>query len=586
MGTTVPKKADTPGEKAALVRDQVAASEAKYVGDWVDALVRSIEALRVPVRDDPALHKARADLDAVTQSCLDQVGDLRIIVEESSLSFDGQCVYHSSAREGSLSLALFRDGVREIALHRGLEREELWDFVNVMKWATDRHEKGPDDVVTLLWERSLRHIEVVCVPLEESQDQEGGGAAAGEIPWPSGHETNSDAEEEGEVRSDDWSLPIGTESAWNEDLVSQLEFGEIEAANIRMLAIIEQAVSPRDEVLEILSAILGAEEEPAPYLETASTMGSIVEQAVLDGDLLLANQLMDRLRQISGAKPVASGAFLAAADQIVRDIGRHDFVSRLGPVLTAHPEIDLAALTSFLARLGPSSAPGVCDLLSEISDMMIRRALCEALAISCRNDVDILIERLSDSRWFVVRNILYVLGRIAHQGVERALGGALCHNDARVRSEAVRALRGIDTATSRAYLNSALRDPDKSVRILVAQLIAKRGDERAARIIWTVIESPEFATREADERTAFFEALGVTGSDTLVPRLEQMLISGAKSRSRAQEGGKDAALALAWLGTPAALAVLARELESKRPTVRDAVARALEAVRKGSHKSQ
>jgi hypothetical protein len=586
MGTTVPKKADTARERAALIRDQVAASEAKYVGDWVDALVRSIEALRAPVRDDPALHKARADLDAITQSCLNHVGDIRIVVEESSLSFEGQCVYHSSAREGSLSLALFRDGVREIALHRGLEREELWDFVNVMKWATDRREKGPDDVVTLLWERSLRHIEVVCVPLEEPEDHEGAGAAAGEIPWPSGHETNSDAEGEGEVRSDDWSLPIGTESAWNESLLPQLEFGEIEAANIRMLAIIEQAVSPRDEVLEILSAILGAEEEPAQYLEIASTMGSIVEQAALEGDLLLANQLMDRLRQISGAKPVASGAFLAAADQIVRDIGRHDFVSRLGPVLTAHPGIDLAALTSFLARLGPSSAPGICDLLSEISEMKVRRALCEALAISCKNDVDILIERLSDSRWFVVRNILYILGRIAHQGVERALGGALCHNDVRVRSEAVRALRGIDTATSRAYLNSALRDPDKSVRILVAHLITRRGDERAARIIWTVIESPEFATREADERTAFFEALGLTGSDTLVPRLEQMLISGAKPRSGAQEGGKDAALALAWLGTPAALAVLARELESKRPTVRDAVARALEAVRKGSHKNQ
>src|SRR5213594_704564 len=63
MGTTVPKKAGTPGEKAALIRDQVAASE---VGDWVDALVRSIEALRVPARDDPALHKVRADLDAAS----------------------------------------------------------------------------------------------------------------------------------------------------------------------------------------------------------------------------------------------------------------------------------------------------------------------------------------------------------------------------------------------------------------------------------------------------------------------------------------------------------------------------------------
>src|SRR5437867_10246039 len=66
MGTTVPKKAGTPGKKAALIRDQVAASEVKYVGDWVDALVRSIEALRVPARDDPALHKVRADLDAAS----------------------------------------------------------------------------------------------------------------------------------------------------------------------------------------------------------------------------------------------------------------------------------------------------------------------------------------------------------------------------------------------------------------------------------------------------------------------------------------------------------------------------------------
>ena len=177
MGTTVPKRPDTPGEKAALIRDQVAASEVKHVGDWVDALVRCIEALRVPARDDPALHKVRADLDSMTQSCLEQVGDLRIIVEESSLSFEGQCVYHSSAREGSLSLALFRDGVREIALHRGLEREELWDFVNVMKWGTDRREKGPDDVVTLLWEKSLRHIEVVCVSPEEPEDHEAADAA-------------------------------------------------------------------------------------------------------------------------------------------------------------------------------------------------------------------------------------------------------------------------------------------------------------------------------------------------------------------------------------------------------------------------
>ena len=215
-----------------------------------------------------------------------------------------------------------------------------------------------------------------------------------------------------------------------------------------------------------------------------------------------------------------------------------------------------------------------------------RRALCEALAISCKNNVDVLIHRLWDSRWYVVRNLLYVLGRIGHHGVERALGEALYHDDVRVRREAVRALGGIDSPTSRAYLNSALRDPDRSVRLLVAQTVVKRVDERAAQILWGVIESPEFAGRDADERTAFFVALGRAGSDALVPRLEKVLTRGGLFRAGPDGGRVEAAMALAWIGTPAAQAVLNREVTSVREEVRRAVGQALEAVRKAGEKEK
>jgi HEAT repeat protein len=212
--------------------------------------------------------------------------------------------------------------------------------------------------------------------------------------------------------------------------------------------------------------------------------------------------------------------------------------------------------------------------------MKTRRAICEALAISCRDDVDILIAWLSDSRWFVVRNILYILGRIAHQGVERALGDALYHSDVRVRREAVRAMGEIKSPTRRAYLNSALRDSDKTVRIIVAAALAERNDERAARIIWGVIESPEFAGRDADERIAFFEALGVAGSDALVAQIERTLIHGGRFESRNQRGRVDAAMALAWLGTPPALDALSRAVRSRNEVVSRAVTEALEALRK------
>ncbi len=170
--------------------------------------------------------------------------------------------------------------------------------------------------------------------------------------------------------------------------------------------------------------------------------------------------------------------------------------------------------------------------------------------------------------------------------MERALGDALTHSDVRVRKEAVRALAGIDSPASRAYLNSALRDSDKGIRILVAELLAGRKDERAARILWSVIEAPEFVTRDLDERSAFCGALGRAGSDALIPKMERMLTRGGMFQAATQAGRMEAAMALAWLGTPAALEVLSREAKSKNESVRGAVASALQTVREFAAKER
>ena len=56
-------------------------------------------------------------------------------------------------------------------------------------------------------------------------------------------------------------------------------------------------------------------------------------------------------------------------------------------------------------------------------------------------------------------------------------------------------------------------------------------------------------------------------------------------RAANEEERMNAALALAWLGTPAALELLNRELKSKRDVVRKAVESALDTVRSAALKS-
>jgi hypothetical protein len=580
----------TPTQKADRIRDQVLALDVKRVADWIQALVRTVKAMRMYLPNNPSLHKFQNDLESRTWSVLKEIGDITLTVQQFDFLFENYSVYHNAAREESLAFRFHADGVREVTIKEGLEPGELRGFLDVLKRTTEAS-SGQDDVVTMLWERDFRHLEYVYIPLEdllESTGSVGDGDSAPKtnepdagIPWPTSTEEPEPGGDSAAVaeRSDDWTPSVTVDSAWDESAGTQFrltdaELSEMEAA-IRAEG--ERALGP--EVLEIVAAILESEEEPAGFLESAVAFQRFIELAIEEADITRANSLLARLKTIAAKRAEQRAEFAGLADQVIREIGRPSFLAQAAPTLNAHPEIDPGVLTNFLVQLGSSAAPAICDLLGQVNHMKHRRALCEALAISCKDDVEVLINRLGDPRWYVIRNVVYVLGRIAHQGVERALDRALHHDDVRVRKEAVRALGRIESPTSRAYLISAFRDLDAGVRIQAAMTLASNRDERAAQSILTVIGSAEFAKRDLSERQAFYEALGRSGSDALVPKLESMLTKGNMFHSGNDEDRYHAALTLAWLGSPAALAVLNRELQGKREVVRKAVEAALTVVR-------
>jgi HEAT repeats len=577
------------------LRDQLLAADLDMVSAWAEALVKTVEANRLPTRQEETLQRLANDLDLRTQACLRQLGDLTLAVGESHFSFAGHVVYHTATEKESIPGALYYAGVEQLTLRQGVDSGELRALVNILRAASDEVDRCLDDAVTLLWDQSFDRIAYTLVSLAELERRERSEASVGVgasgdhgIPWPPGHDDHGHAAAgvRHEGRSDDWAFRVNEAPPKPESSQDRFALTDVEAENIRMVARIEEVNSPQDQLLEIFFMILHAEESPAEYLEMASTMARLLEYEIEAGNVERARDLLEQLRAIPNSKTAAQGEFQAATDQVVQKIARPDLMVRFATVLRSRRDVNLGELTKFFVLLGTAAAPTLCDLLGEAEDRRTRRALCEALAILCKNDVEVLIRRLWDSRWFVVRNLLCVLGRIGHQGVERALGEALYHADVRVRREAVRALSGIDSAVSRAYLNSALRDTDRSVRILVAQTVVKRVDERAAQVLWSVIESPEFVGRDAEERTAFFVAFGRAGSDTLVPRLEKILTRGGLFRSGPVGGRAEAAMALAWIGTPAAFAILNREVTSAREEVRRAVEQALEALRKASEKQK
>ena len=197
----------TPEQKAERIRDQVLALDVKRVADWLQALVRTVKAMRMYLPNNPSLHKFQTDLESRTWSVLKEIGDITLTVQQFDFLFENYSVYHNAAREESIAFRFHADGVRELTIKEGLEPAELRGFLDVVKRATEPS-TGQDDVVTLLWERDFRHLEYVYIPLEDLMDAkdatgepEGGRPDQPDlgIPWPEGVETESETATVGEA---------------------------------------------------------------------------------------------------------------------------------------------------------------------------------------------------------------------------------------------------------------------------------------------------------------------------------------------------------------------------------------------------
>src|SRR4029450_5751749 len=77
-----------------------------------------------------------------------------------------------------------------------------------------------------------------------------------------------------------------------------------------------------------------------------------------------------------------------------------------------------------------------------------------------RTAMPVLLQRLDDPSWFMVRNVAMLLGEIGGQSLVEPLAGLLKHPEPQVRREAASALGKIGGSRAVAQLRQAILDPE------------------------------------------------------------------------------------------------------------------------------
>jgi len=202
--------------------------------------------------------------------------------------------------------------------------------------------------------------------------------------------------------------------------------------------------------------------------------------------------------------------------------------------------------------------------------------VCDALSEIGKNAIELFAPFVDDRRWFLVRNITYILGRIGKEKALPYIQKAFNHEELRVRREAIQALGLIGGPKAISLLIKSLNDRDSRIRAMAATHLGRIGKNIGLNALLEIVQSKDFQKKEPTEIKAFLDAIGMVGSNEALPVLQQIL----ERKSLLGLGKKEdirpaVANALVLIGTPEARAILERGKNSKDELVRNACQQAL-----------
>jgi hypothetical protein len=553
------------------------------LGAWLGQLVRALKTSRLYDESNPAVQRAREDLAGALSVLLAQRGGFCLQVGAHGISHAGHPLQSTSPGDESLAAALHRDGIRQLALEPGIEARELNTLLGLILKVTGPA-AGDDDLVTLLWDADLPHVLIDSVPLEGDVDgvadedgdpvqgsawpRRGGGAQAPAV-TPDASADRPTAGVSGAAspaqtlasRSDDCTTgegPADVEQAFDE-----LETGALhEIARFQQEYAQEREETVTARVLRMLEdCMVSALTDPDREV-LATYLPGLLRETIEVGDWRRA---MSALALLRSCQPEWSVEVFC--QELCEE--RAATTRRVVALLDGQDAAAVAGFLELAVHLGAAAGEWLIHVLIDSQQKDVRQPLARTIAELVADQPERVLPWLSDSRWYVVRNAVHILGRIGEDVSPEYLRVPAEHPEMRVRQEVIAALSQASSNGARSLLLSMLGAAEPPLFIAILQRLALDSHPSVQDGLLALLRDEAFPGRSEPERRALLGALATRG-DAALPALEEELHAGGWMSRRPEPDHTAIALCVARIATPAAKAVLERGLRTGRKVVRKA----------------
>ena len=547
-------------------------------------LSKTTKTLKLYLPNNPVYQKFLKELLERFDAHLQEYETLRLQVKQYELLCEGEAVYENADRAESLAFMLFTDGIRELIFLDGLESDEIISLLEILGHEYDP--KNPDDdMVTLLWERHFDHIQYLVVDnfIKETT-----------IPpktQPSGEVLPFHEKEKALVGS----ASGATESALQEVLGPKLSeqalqvfnLSEEEITDMKQQIETENNLNPIKILMRIITTILRIDRDDRTFSDMVDILDNLMGTLIMQVDFQHAAMTLKLYRELMAPEKNLPESQRLRLQQAIDRAGEPQRIGEIESLISKLGATEIEQLGHFYSFLSKNAVAGLTDLLGRLPQMKMRRVICEALIHLGKDNLDPMVRRLSDPRWYMVRNIVYILGKIGDESVVGKLKRIVDHKEAKVRTELIHALGGIKSTEALELIRWLLNDSESSIRILAIRSLARHGHREAVKTLEDMVEDPRFVSKDLYEKKEVFDTIGRLGGDQVVSRMEEFLKKGGSGWFRKgadEELGLCAVIALRRVGTESARAVLEEGKKLSSKVVREACEKSLFELRKSKGK--
>ena len=519
------------GEKSDVKMDEfdekTIEEAAKSAKSLIQTFLQTVKGYRLYESNHPILVKFLERLKKDFDKYFEEYDAFTLQIGEHQLLYHGKVVYESQDVKESLAFVFYKDGIRELRFYRGMEFNEILDFLTVVR-KSDLVNRMEDDLVTLLWEKDFSHI--VFNTVDEFLDKGAISVPTTEQDLLSRLEFKPDAGQQAEAEEPkpdpfqvltDEGLRQALNPSPGQTVVQACQLNPDEAEMINQEVQREQSGeylqalnSKLIEILLHLGEDMDAYENMISYFDRMIT--SLLTHGQIDNVITILNALTETMESI-----VLKDKQIFAIRRILEGASHPRAVELLGKAMQGNGEVPVESVVRYFPFLTKQAIQPLCVLLGELGPGKWEKLISDNLATLCKEDIQPLTRFLSERNPVLLCQILQILGRIGHPSTVKFLGNLVIHPDTKVREETLQVVAKLGEK-GRPLIQKFLRDTTAEVRSKASLIFAKTARDQAVKPLVDIILSEDFLKRDYNEKASFFRALGETGSKEAIPVLKKI----------------------------------------------------------------